>query len=77
MSLCRPGREGDPVTCSGAGSQPCVGSRLTGTTLLVLEACLVLSCLIPLVLQTFRTIIKATAHVMPWKYKPQDEDVAL
>jgi hypothetical protein len=27
MYLCRPGRDGVPVTCSGAGSLPYVGSR--------------------------------------------------
>jgi hypothetical protein len=51
---------------------------------LVLGASLTLPCLIPLVLQTFRTMMEATverktaAQVMVlWKYKPLDQDDAL
>jgi hypothetical protein len=51
---------------------------------LVLEACLVLPCLVPLVLQSIRTIIEATTekktvtHVMLlWKYKTLDQNDVL
>jgi hypothetical protein len=50
---------------------------LIGTMFLVLGACLILPCLIPLILRTFRTIMEATierktaAHIIAlWKYKP-------
>jgi hypothetical protein len=51
---------------------------------LILAACLILPCLVPLVLQSSRTIMEATmkrkmaTHVMMlWKYKPLDQDDAL
>jgi hypothetical protein len=57
---------------------------LIGEVVLVLGASLILPCLIPLVLWSFRTIIEATverktaAQVMAlWKYKPLDQDDAL
>jgi hypothetical protein len=57
---------------------------LIGAVVLVLGASLILPCLIPLVLWSFRTIIEATverktaAQVMAlWKYKPLDQDDAL
>jgi hypothetical protein len=49
---------------------------LTGEMGLVLEACLILLCLVPLVLQPIRTIMEATVErkiatpiMMLWKYK--------
>jgi hypothetical protein len=57
---------------------------LIGTAFLVLGACLILPCLMPLVLRSFRIIMEATverktaAHVIAlWKYKPLDQDDAL
>jgi hypothetical protein len=57
---------------------------LIGAMFLVLGATLLLYCLIPLVLQTFRTIVEATierktaAHVMlVWKHKHLHQDDAL
>jgi hypothetical protein len=51
---------------------------------LILEACLILPCLVPLVLWTIRIIIEATikrktaTHLMMlWKDKPLDQDDAL
>jgi hypothetical protein len=57
---------------------------LIGAMFLVLGACLVLPCLIPLVLQSVRTVMEATIErkiavlVMAlWNYKPLDQDDAL
>jgi hypothetical protein len=56
---------------------------LTGTVILVLGTCLIVPCLVPLVLQSIRTIMESTiektaAHVMMlWKYKPLNQDDVL
>jgi hypothetical protein len=61
-----------------------VFKTLKDTMFLVLGTCLILPCLIPLILQSLRTIMEATierktaAHVMMlWKYKYLDPDDAL
>jgi hypothetical protein len=81
MSLCRPGRDGVPMTCSGAGSQLWWVRDLNGVMFLVLGACLVSPCLIPLVLQDHygrHCKRKTAAKVMVlWKYKPLDKDDVL
>jgi hypothetical protein len=58
-----------------------IKNRMMG---LILEACLILPFLVPLVLWSIRTIMEATikrkmaTHVMMlWKYKPLDQDDAL
>jgi hypothetical protein len=50
----------------------------------ILEVCLILLCLFPLVLQSIRTIMEAIIerkmgmHIMMlWKYRPLDQDDAL
>jgi integral membrane sensor domain MASE1 len=57
---------------------------LIGVVSLILGVCLMLPCLVPLVLQSIRTIMEATterkmaAHIMMlWKYKPLNQDDAL
>jgi hypothetical protein len=57
---------------------------LIGAIGLILGACLILPCLVPLVLQFIRVIIEAVIerkmaiHVMMlWKYKSLDQDDAL
>jgi hypothetical protein len=57
---------------------------LIGAMGLILGPCLLLPCLVPLVLQSIRTIMEAVikrktaSHVMMlWKYKPLDQDDAL
>jgi hypothetical protein len=55
-----------------------------GVMILVLGACLIEPCLVPLVLQSISTIMeitiegKTTAYVtMLWKYRPLNQDDAL
>jgi hypothetical protein len=58
---------------------------LIGVVGLVLGACLVVPCLVPLVLWSIRTIMEATkerkttaSHIMMlWKYKPLNQDDVL
>jgi hypothetical protein len=57
---------------------------LVGTVGLILGACIILSCLLPLDIQSIRSIIEATierktaAHVMMlWKYKPLNQENVL
>jgi hypothetical protein len=66
------------VLCLGLIQDPDRGVAL------VFGACLMLSCLVPLVLWSIRTIMEATierktaTHVMMlWKYKPLNQDDAL
>jgi hypothetical protein len=57
---------------------------LVGAVALILGACTILPCFLPLVIQSIRSIIEATrerktaAHVMMlWKYKPLNQENAL
>jgi hypothetical protein len=57
---------------------------LIGVVSLILGVCLMLPCLVPLVLQSIRTIVGATIErkmgshiVMVWKHKPLSQDDAL
>jgi hypothetical protein len=66
------------VLCPGQIQNP------DGAMVLVLGACLMLPCLVPLVLRSIRTILetpvekKTAVHViMLWKYKPLNQDDAL
>jgi hypothetical protein len=61
MSLCRPGRDRVPMTYAEADYQPYTWVQdLNRGNSPHLVACLVLPCLIPMVLWSFMTIIKAT-----------------
>jgi ABC-type tungstate transport system substrate-binding protein len=57
---------------------------LVGAVGLILGACILLPCFLPLVIRSIRSIIEATikrktaAHVMMlWKYKPLNQENAL
>jgi hypothetical protein len=75
----------DPKDLFGGWFSALGGFRtLIGATGLVLGACLMLPCLVPLVLQLIRTIVEAiierkmAVHVMILrKYKPLGQDDAL
>jgi hypothetical protein len=84
MSLSRLGEDGIPMTWLEDESVLSRFKTLIGAMGLVLGACLIPPCLVPLVLQPIRTtreaIIerKTVTHVMMlWKYKPLNQDDAL
>jgi hypothetical protein len=62
----------------GGIQNPCIYYDLI--LLLILVACLVLPCLSPMIVSLIKAIveIKMASHVMmPWKYKPLNQDDAL
>jgi hypothetical protein len=71
LFLCRPGRDGVPMTLFEVWFSTLGGFKtLTEASFFVLGACVILPCLIPLVLQSSRTIMEVTierkvaAHVI-------------